>query len=329
MWGLSILAGFVMARSAEVFAQERETSQLSYVVRTTGTACPDEKSFRNLVAGRLGYDPFESTGKHETSVELTREGVRLRGRAQVKRQGSAAAGVRELVVGAEECDALAAALATAVAIALDPFHAPQASAPSGSEPLPEPPPAPRTIVVLERPAPPQRPPQASKPTPISFFSRAAAAVSVGAAPGPVFGGELGLGLGAGLFSAEATGRLETTAGATRVDSGDRLEATIISGALTPCIRHPVGLFGCVQGRVGAFQGRAPDVVEPSLGSSLFGAVALSGGYILELSRVFALTANLEAGAPLVRTSLSINDKPVWTAPPMFGGGAVGLIVTPL
>jgi hypothetical protein len=48
---------------------------LTYARRTTAAAsCPDEATFRELVAARLGYDPFESGGGLALQVELKPEG---------------------------------------------------------------------------------------------------------------------------------------------------------------------------------------------------------------------------------------------------------------
>jgi hypothetical protein len=67
-------------------------------------------------------------------------------------------------------------------------------------------------------------------------------------------------------------------------------------------------------------------VNPNLGSSPFGALGMRGGYALEITRVFALRAAIEGAVPLVRTSLLIDGKVVWTAAPIVGGADLGLVV---
>src|SRR5262245_29236928 len=107
----------------------RETARLTYVVAANASGCPDEESFRNLVAARLGYDPFEPDGKHAAVVKIARQGGLLRAEARVTREGQPEPGARELEGGLGQCEALTSALATAVAIALDPVRGTQGPAP--------------------------------------------------------------------------------------------------------------------------------------------------------------------------------------------------------
>jgi hypothetical protein len=85
--------------------------------------CPDEGSFRNLVAARLGYDPFVPESQDGVRVELVRDHQRMRGHVEVARQGQGAPLARDLSGDADKCEALGAALATTLAIALDPVSA--------------------------------------------------------------------------------------------------------------------------------------------------------------------------------------------------------------
>src|SRR5688500_18687946 len=50
---------------------ERATVRLEYVRDdAAATACPDEATFRTLVKGRLGYDPFDEGGSLALRVDL-------------------------------------------------------------------------------------------------------------------------------------------------------------------------------------------------------------------------------------------------------------------
>jgi hypothetical protein len=157
---------------------------------------------------------------------------------------------------------------------------------------------------------------------VTFFGAAEAIASFGLAPGPAVGGQVGVGLRRGAASLEASGRIETTTQPVQVDSGDRIEATVFSGFLAPCAALGPWL-GCLTGRVGAFQGRAPDVVNPSLGTSAFGAVGARAGYVLYVTRVVAFRALGFVELPVVRTALVIDRATVWTAPPLMGGLMLG------
>lgn len=303
------------------------TAQLTYVANSGAAGrCPDEESFRNQIAARLGYPPFTTSGRHRVAVSLTAARGRVRGRAEVTRAGQTTPGVRELDDTIDNCEALASALATTVAIALDPVRglgpAPEPVAP----PLPPPPPHDRDAD-RDRGPQPVAPPaeQRAASTPIRIFAGAGGVFSLGVAPGPAIGAEAAVGARREAFSLELSARLETTTGSERVATGDRVEATVLSGALAPC--GQLGVFvGCVFGRAGAFQGRAPDVVNPSLGTTVFGAVGLRAGVRFVVWRWISLEALAEAGLPLVRTSLRIGAGDAWTAPPAFFGGRLAVMV---
>jgi hypothetical protein len=322
--GLGVVAGTGYAR-----AEDRASVVLSYDASRAETNCPDEASFRNLVAARLGYDPFTTQALDRVDIEIVRSASQLRGRASVQRAGTKGGGDREIVGRHDECEALAAALATTVAIALDPVRA---MGPTLAPPvLPPPPPVatptepsapPPPVVVRDtRPA---LPPSVRKES-IRLFGSAAGVASVGAAPSITLGGEVGFGLGVRAFSLELTGRAEAMPGAAQVPSGDRIEVTILSTALVPC-SHFGGVAVCAFGRVGTFQGYATDVATPSLHTSVFASAGARSGYTLALSSVFALQGEIEVGFPLVRTALAIDGASVWTAPPVIGGVSLGAVV---
>lgn len=302
---------------------ELATAQLTYIANRDAVGrCPDEESFRNQIAARLGYQPFTTTGRHRVAVSLAAARGRVHGRAEVTRAGRTAPGVRELDDQIDNCEALASALATTVAIALDPVR--------GLGPAPEPvapPPLPPPLYDDRGPEPlaPPPPEQRAPPQPIRFFAGAGGVFSLGVAPGPAIGAEAAVGARREAFSLELSARIETMTGSERVATGDRVEATVLSGALAPC--GELGVFvGCVFGRVGAFQGRAPDVVNPSLGTTVFGAVGLRAGVRFVVWRWISLETLAEAGLPLVRTSLRIGADNAWTAPPAFFGGRLALVV---
>ncbi len=330
----------------------RETARLAYSVAGNAAGCPDEESFRNLVTARLGYDPFEPDGKHVAVVEITREAGRLRVQARVTRQGQREPGVRELTGGLGQCEALTSALATAVAIALDPVRGmqgpaavvpppqapsppqappPQALPPAVAPPLVEEASPARPIVASTPPArssaPPLPPPLPSPPPSyrVSFFAAAGGLVSVAAAPTVTLGGELGAGLRVRAFSLEAALRAETTPGSSLLSSGERVDVTLITAGLFPC-GHLGGWFGCALFRGGAVQGRALDVLAPLRKTSPFAAAGLRAGYALQIAGPVAVRAAIEAALPLTRTALIIDHFPVWTAPMVSGGVDLGVLV---
>lgn len=335
-WSGALVSVAVLLRTTVGSAEERlETARLSYAASGTPARCPDEESFRNKVAARLGYQPFSANGAHRVSVRLITTAGRVRGHAEVTRSDERVSGVRDLEGGADECEPVTAALAVAVAIALDPVRSAQPGAGTISEPAREreeepPPPAP-PLPRASSDLPPRDAPQPVAPAPrpgqsrVAIFGAAGAVAAVGLAPGPSAGGSVGLGLRWRAMSVELSGRAETTPAPVRVDSGDRLEATAFSSLLAVCA-HLDRASACGSGRIGVIQGHAPDVTDPTLRTSTFGALGVRAGYLVPLTTALALRGLVSAELPLVRTSFIIDKSVVWTAPPALAGLEIGIVL---
>jgi len=312
--------------SASVAADELETATLTYEARDVGARCPDAESFGRQVAARLGYQPFVPAGKHRVVVRLSGVAGRVHAHAEVTRAGSTTPGARDLESDLDKCETLTLALATAVAIALDPIHS--AGAPSAELPPLPPPEPPRTPPDPEAPAREITPPPASVPSrePVLLFATAGLFAADWILPGVSLGGDVGIGARIGRFSLEASGRLEAMPAPVQLDSGDQVTGTVFSALLAPCV-HLGAWVVCALGRVGALQARAPDLVQTNLGTTIFGTLGARIGYELPLSSVVAFRALASVEAPLVRTVLEIDQTSVWVAPPLTAGLEIGLVVS--
>jgi hypothetical protein len=325
LYALGAIVWAVLFASNARASEPLETASLTYTVQDKIAAkCPDEESFRRKVAARLGYQPFVQAGRHRVSVEVKALGSTAKVRAEVVRSGQSEPGVRALEGDVEKCEPLVAALATAVALALDPVRS---AAPVAAEPVKEPVPPPPTQVavvpVVVQPTETKKPEAAAVPW--HWFGAASGIASVGVLPAAAVGGEFGFGARVKDFSLELAGRAELMPSAVRVASGDRLEATAYSALVVPCANLSSWLL-CGSVRIGAIQGRAPDVVNPSLGTSVFGAAGARAGYNLEVSRIFSLRILGAVEIPIVRTSLVVDRKAIWTASPVAAGLELGLVV---
>jgi hypothetical protein len=308
------------------YAEGMHAAHLTYVVPPSFPQCPDEESFRNQVAARLGYEVF-SGGGEEVSVTLTAHRGRVQGRAVLSRAGDGGAGVRELEAPLEECSSVVSALATAVAIALDPVHSMTPVVRSAPPPV-----APAVAEAAAVPPPPPPPPSSPPPSPPRGETLRVSGVgdvlaTLGEAPGPTLGGELGVALRYGLLVAEARARVDAMVSPARVPSGDRLAATVYSLVLSPCAQ--LGPWrGCVVGRAGLFEGDDPDVANGPLGTSAFASLGLEGGYVLAVVRQLRLRGLVMVEVPLVRTSLNVGSSRQWLAGPVMGGLALGVDLSP-
>ncbi len=300
-------------------AQARERVRLAY--QADGLDCPGEQTFRDIVAGRLGYDPFAADAPRLLRVVLERE----TGRLDVVDAAGRSVGSRELDADASSCVEVAESMAIAIALVLDPLgvHAVEA------EPEPEP------EVAPEPPAPelptrePEPPPPAITPTtpesPPRFVARASAVVGYGSLPGPSLGPWLGLGVRVGAWTVLAEGGADLLL-AQSEGGPDRLDVQAVSGGPTGCVQ--IELFqGCAGLQLGALLARAPDLAEAATKTDLFGAVELRAGVEIPLLDALAFSAGLELRIPWFHTALAIDGDPIWQASPVAGRLHLGLVLS--
>lgn len=317
--------GLLVPRQSFATSSAEQVAALDFDrAQALAATCPDESSFRKLVIARLGYDPFVQDAHDRVRVSLTARGTRVAASIVLLREGHAAPAPRIVEGAPSECESLLAALATTLSIALhsEPARPAEESAPPEAEPeAPE-----DRRPALDAPAPPPAPIPAAPPRAearLGLFASAAPVVSVGVAPAATLGGEGGLGLRRGRFSIEVRGRAETMTAPTRVDSGDRLRASIYTGALVPC-----GAIGsarvCGLLRLGIFDGQGVDLVTKDGSALFYAALGARAGYELRLGESFALEPSVEAAVPLRRITLGIAGTDVWTAPILSASAALAL-----
>lgn len=317
--------------SSTAAAADRQALTLDYR-SPSDLACPDESSFRNLVAARLGYDPFVAQAGDAVKVELTKDRGRLHGRAEIRRKDARdQPPARELDGEPSKCEALTAALATSLAIALDPVRALAPTPPPPPPPAtrdPEPPPPPTTpttpppATFAPPPVSPDRPPPAPPRGP-TLDVGAAFVTSFGETPSVALGATVGATLHRRPFAIQANFRATSTVGAVTVDSGDRVSAAVIGGELAPCVELRPFAF-CTFLRVSAYRGHAPDVVEPTTVTTAAAFTGLRIAVSIPLGSIVSLQPMLEGDVALVRTSLLVDRSAVWTAPPVAMTAGVGL-----
>ena len=304
----------------------RASAELQYEA-VDAVRCPDQQAFRDIVAGRLGYDPFQTGAERVIEARIVREGPSFVGHMRVHGANGQLLGARDLEAPAQDCAEIATAMAIAISIVLDPLGAAAAPEPAADEPVPlahepsEPAAAPAPAAPVTLAPPPRKAPRA-----IALITRASLAVDGGLAPGLTLGPVLSLGLGFGHLSVLVDGRVDLMPRTATVSSGDRLEAALFTAGPGLCVSYGVGL-GCAGLELGAFQGRGVDVQDPRTQTSFFAAFQARAGVRVPLGKTLSFHALGELRTPLVRTSLSIENSTVWNAPPIGFGGLVGLGAT--
>ncbi len=303
-------------------AEEHAMARLTYDVAGS-PGCPDEQAFRDIVAGRLGYDPFDGAASLSIDARITRRSDLLIGRVATIDANGAASGVRDIEGSIHDCLEVATAMAIAVNIVLDPFGLAAAR-----EPEP-PPPTPPPQIEERAPEPPQpEPPRVEETTEdegprVRFVMHGRLSVGYGLAPeftlGPVFGAGVAIDEGAVFIQ----GRVDFMPIQATSESDDRLEATLFTAGPTGCFTFGVGV-ACAALQFGALQGRAFNVVNSITQTSFFVSAEVHAGVDIPFSDVFSFQALAELRVPLIRTALKIDGAPIWTAPPLAGGVTVGL-----
>ncbi len=256
------------------------SARLTYVRGAGAERCPDEAALRGAVAVRLGYDPFRADGSLQIAATLERASRGLVARVDVRGADGQPRGTRELSGSATDCAALASAMTLALSIAIDPMHLTRAT-----------PPATGTTPVSAGPAAPPTPDARPEPRSVSASGSASTASTASpdvrpASPRPVRHWDAVLRVG-GVFSiatepsltgglvvgVEARASIASLGievrgdvpGATSGNFGERVWATIIHGALVPCLRltfDPVALRACGVASLGVLIGGADGVNEP-------------------------------------------------------------------
>lgn len=314
---LGTLVFLAVSTPKAVVAQTRAPG-LSLDYRVVGNGCPNEGEFRDLVASRLGVDPFDRGGARQLTItsEPAGQGT-LEVRVALPSSGGTASASKVFRGHPRQCAELLHRAALAVALVLE-DDAPQ---PSTSEPASE--------AIFPSPTPPAEPAR-SPPTPPEAVRGAThqAVTSVGVSTSLHVGGA-GLHPGAalefvfahrfGVMSLGAVGR--TVLPTQDTFSVGRVSTTTVGGGLMLCAgSRRVGV--CVPVTVGAVVGAGGEVpaaredVSPFVTIGVRPEVQLLGGDRLEL------TAFVEGyWAPSV-TSFHFRAGEAWSTSPV--GAMIGL-----
>lgn len=97
--------------------------RLSYSHGPDTTRCPAAPEVQAAVIARLGYDPFSASAAKEIAAAITRTEGGLRATIRVVEGGGAESGQRSIESLQDDCRELAAAMALAISIVIDPTRA--------------------------------------------------------------------------------------------------------------------------------------------------------------------------------------------------------------
>jgi hypothetical protein len=334
------LAAALIASSASLARAEHASVKLSYARSKAAAGCPDEPTFRSLVAARLGYDPFVGASTRSLVVEFQSRGGEVIGRLKL---GGDEAEQRERTLHARsgECFELGTSMALVVAVALDPDAAqPRTALPAAatepaapaepSKPAPAPAPAPAPGVAQPLAEPPREGPGRSGP---ALRFELGPVLPLGIVPAPRGGVRAGGGFERSTWSLHAEATYLFRSEQNDSASSGSVSAYVVYGSLVPCLMplagHPWLFEVCAVGSLGVLGATARGVPRPAPTTNVFAAVGPRAAVALMLSSSVGIGVAADVPVTLARTHLHIEEgaerHDVWTEARVGFVGAVVLV----
>lgn len=315
------------------------TTSIEYVAPST---CPKIDDFKAIVTGRLGFDPFSDDAPRHVFVSIAAGERMLDGRVEWRDEKGNFAGDQAFPVHKDDCTELVRTMGFALAVQINLLMAEQpraaadartrGDASNAGSPAKK---AAATSAVAPKPSEDAEAASASGSNESRNASRSGErwAFALGA------GGSLGLGLlpkatglvrvfghaAFGHAELELGGELSTKVSEDRADgAGFTVQAWLASAAVC-------GLWGpwsvCALGKGGAVnvEGERVDVPASPSGKVFLAGIRL--GARQRVGSTFFFAERLEGLASLTRWTVTLDQVPVWTAPPLAGtvGVDVGAI----
>lgn len=310
-----------MATLSQGAARAKEiAAQLDYGV---AAGCPQADDFEAVVAGRLGYNPFQQTARERVIVRIEPAGRALEGRLEWRDAGGGWIGEQTFPSRTGDCGELARAMGFALALQI------QMMATTDAQPRPPAVPPPPTEA---------NPPVATVPSPPSVTVTVPPAVDgdqdTNKSGSPSGGSRLFVGAGAAVglgVASEAVpiGRLlgtiewsqvavelaaeVTGSSTTRRADGAGFSQQRFLGSLAGCgVRRPWS--ACLVARIGEIRvvGQGIDVPATAYGLIVQGGLRL--GVTQTLGSRFQVGAHVDGLALVTQGVVTLDSMPVWTTP---------------
>jgi hypothetical protein len=302
VWWANFLA--VVATCKSVTAAERASVTLTYLRKdAAATSCPDEATFRGLVAARLGYDPFATGGSLALTVEFRPRGSEMIGRLSLSGEQNESRGERTLRSDDNECFELATSVALATAFAVDPEAVRAPRQPSVAPPVPPPMPPLKAAVAPETPV------VRGGRSELGLRLDAGGTIPVGIVPGVHGGLRVGVALDAGIWSIGVESAAVFPGSET--SPFGTVSAYVLHGSLVPCVHHQLVqrfvLDSCIVGSLGAMFSDASQVTRSRPVTDLFAAVGPRAGFTAMPWASVGFAAAIDVLVSLSRVHLAIDD----------------------
>jgi len=300
------------------------------------TGCPAVADFKALVVDRLGYAPFVEAATTHVIVRMDRRGGAMDGHIEWRDSAGRWTGEQAFPSVSTDCLRLARAMAFALVVQIQLLATADPTAAASGKPQVETAPAPDgPASPAERQAPPAAaPPPAPVESPLPVVATVAPPPTDGA-PSLSLGGGPSLALGMSsspvalgrVFGTLAWRRLAVEAAAmmslptttSRAD-GARISQQHFLGSVATCI--PLTRWrGCAVANAGQVRMDGQNIDRPTPASVVVVQLGVRAGFTQHLGRWVFVNAHADGLVNLIRWTGSLDQIPVWTAPPlaaMFG-----------
>lgn len=296
-------------------ANESAKATLDYAVDNALSLCPSRSEMEQLIAARLGYNPFVPSAADHVTVRLWPDGPRLHGRFVLAggRQGQ-----RDIASDSGDCQGVANALAASIAISLDPeagLTSPPKEEPSAPSNKPPPAPEPARQVVKTTPAPTIAPV-------IRWHAGLGGTLDFNLLPDASLMLAARAGLQHGIASMSL--RMDLAYPQHRSFSQTGQVETSYSGVgLEPCAHHGIWL-GCVDVSIGRLQAEGSDVASPHRVTVTTLHAGLSAGIRSDVTSRLYIEALGTLRVPLRTVTFQLQNQEVWQSPSLGERVSLGL-----
>jgi hypothetical protein len=253
----------------------------------------------------------------------------------IERRGQPSGRAKPTVISSKgsDCGELDAALALALAIAIDPLSLtrepatrapapPPAQAPAAEHAAPEP-----AATPSEAPSEPSDLPLEEddilpepEPTKAVLYVAVGPSLAVGALPKASWGVRLLAGFSYDLFELDVEGRFDPEV-EVQVEGG-RIEASLLLGTIAPCVRAG-WVVACASLSLGALRGTGSDFDHARADNTLQASVGTRVALDVPFSQHVSMRLGIESQFPLIATQLQAGDRLLWSTPAMsFAGTAL-------
>ena len=295
--------------------------RVDYTRAAGAEGCPDERELHDVVAARMGYDPFAAASG---SAPLLR--------VRVERGGNGFVAWFQLLdpngktlwsrppLADPDCGHLVHVIGElTIPVAIDVAAssvAPIVPPPAPLPPLPLPPPP-----VVDRAS---LSPSRAGPV-VRLGARGAVAIGVGPAVTAAISADVGVGWE--HFSINLEGRADVPATGD-VDMGVRLETSVLAGSLVPC-GHYGWFVGCGVVSLGVLRADGVNTLHPATDSTLYAVAGVRAGLEWPVVPAFALRVSGDVLVNLHQAAAQVEFQPglmeVWRSGPFAGVVGAGAV----